>query len=146
MKNVVRIDGNAVEPIDADIVETEPNVYSVVTAGASFEARLTGDEIAIGAARVRFEIEDLRQWKGARHALGAHERASLTAAMPGKIVRVLVGVGDEVSGGQGLIVIEAMKMQNELKSPCAGRVTSIEVKANDSVTAGQLLATIGQEP
>lgn len=146
MRKAVHIDGRPVEPLDADIVETEPNVYSILTAGASFEARVSGDEIAIGAVRMHFEIEDPRQWKGARHALGAHERASLTAAMPGRVVRVLVGVGDEVAAGQGIVVVEAMKMQNELKSPCAGRVTSIEVKAADSVTAGQLLATIGQEP
>ena len=71
-------------------------------------------------------------------------RASLTAAMPGKIVRVLVAVGDEVAAGQGILVIEAMKMQNELKAPRAGRVTAIEVKENDSVNAGALLATIGE--
>jgi biotin carboxyl carrier protein len=62
--------------------------------------------------------------------------------MPGKIVRVLVAVGDEVVAGQGILVVEAMKMQNELKAPRDGRVTAIEVRENDSVNAGALLATI----
>jgi biotin carboxyl carrier protein len=60
----------------------------------------------------------------------------------GKIVRLLVAVGDEVVAGQGIVVVEAMKMQNELKAPRDGRVTSIEVRENDSVNAGTVLATI----
>ena len=62
--------------------------------------------------------------------------------MPGKIVRVLVTVGDEVVAGQGIVVVEAMKMQNELKAPRNGRVTAVEVGENDSVNAGAILATI----
>lgn len=142
MKSLVRVDGNPIEPGNAGIIETEPNVYSVLADGASYEARVSGDEISIGGTRMRFEIEDPRQWKGAVHATGAHERTSIAAAMPGKVVRVLVSVGDEVVAGQGILVIEAMKMQNELRSPRDGRVTSIEAKANDSVNAGQLLAIV----
>jgi biotin carboxyl carrier protein len=62
--------------------------------------------------------------------------------MPGKIVRVLVAVGDQVVAGQWILVVEAMKMQNELKAPRDGRVTAIEVRENDSVNAGAALATI----
>ncbi len=62
--------------------------------------------------------------------------------MPGKIVRVLVSVGDTVRAGQGIAVIEAMKMQNELKAAGAGTVTSISVKDGDTVTAGAVLAVI----
>lgn len=142
MKNIVRIDGQPVEPADADIVETEPGVYSVLIAGRSHEARVTGDEIAIGGRRFHFEIDDPRAWKRSARAAGLHERASIAAAMPGKIVRVLVAAGDEVVAGQGILVIEAMKMQNELKSPRDGRVTAIEVRENDSVIAGTPLATI----
>jgi biotin carboxyl carrier protein len=62
--------------------------------------------------------------------------------MPGRIVRVLAVQGDEVEAGQGIVVVEAMKMQNEMKAPRAGRVTSIAVKVGDSVNAGALLATV----
>jgi biotin carboxyl carrier protein len=142
---VIRINGEPVEPADADgvdIVETEPGVFSILANGQSYEARVSGNEISIGGTRLLFEIEDPRQWKRSASAAGSQGRASVTAAMPGKIVRVSVSVGDEVAAGQGLLVIEAMKMQNELKSPRAGRVTAIEVKQNDSVNAGTLLMTI----
>jgi biotin carboxyl carrier protein len=62
--------------------------------------------------------------------------------MPGKIVRILVAVGDAVVAGQGILVVEAMKMQNELKAPRDGRVAAIEISENDSVVAGAVLAII----
>ena len=126
-----------------NVVEVEPNVYSVLVNGVSYEARIIGNEVTIGGARIFFEI-DSRQWKRSGLAADSSGQASLTAAMPGKIVRVLVAVGDDVIAGQPILVIEAMKMQNELKSPRTGRVTGIEVKENDSVNAGALLATIGE--
>jgi biotin carboxyl carrier protein len=89
-----------------------------------------------------FEIDDPRQWKRSAHAADAHGQAVIKAVMPGKIVRVLVAVGDEVAAGQGVIVVEAMKMQNELKAPRDGRVAAIEVKEHDSVNAGARLLTI----
>jgi len=71
-----------------------------------------------------------------------HDRDSVIAPMPGKIVRVLVTPGDRVEPGQGIIVVEAMKMQNEMKSRRAGRVASIPVSVGDTVAAGAILATI----
>jgi biotin carboxyl carrier protein len=63
--------------------------------------------------------------------------------MPGKVIRVLAAPGDEVVPGQGIVVVEAMKMQNELKSNRTGRVLSVQAKEGATVTAGELLATIG---
>lgn len=71
-----------------------------------------------------------------------HGTAEITAPMPGKVVRVLVEAGQEVEAGTGLVVVEAMKMQNEMKSPRAGAVVSIKVAAGDTVEAGTLLAVI----
>jgi biotin carboxyl carrier protein len=62
--------------------------------------------------------------------------------MPGKVVRVLASKGDLVEKGQGLIVVEAMKMQNEVRAPRSGRLISIAVRAGDTVTAGQTLASV----
>ena len=64
------------------------------------------------------------------------------APMPGRIVRVLVAPGDEVVARQGLIVIEAMKMENELASPKAGRVKEVSVTEGTSVEAGRLLVIV----
>ena len=62
--------------------------------------------------------------------------------MPGKVIRVLVSVGDDVEAGQGLIVVEAMKMQNEMKAARAGRVVSVAAVAGATVNAGEILAAI----
>jgi biotin carboxyl carrier protein len=127
----------------ADIVEIEPGVYSVLAGGKSFEARIEGVEVLIAGQRFPFAIEDPRKWKRSGHAAGTSGSAVLAAVMAGKIVRILVSIGDEVKAGQGIMVIEAMKMQNELKAPRDGHVTAINVKENDSVNAGAPLAAIG---
>jgi pyruvate carboxylase subunit B len=62
--------------------------------------------------------------------------------MPGKIVRVIASEGDEVEAGQGLVVVEAMKMQNEIKATKNGKVTKIAVKENSAVNAGDLLCIV----
>ena len=144
MSAIIRINGEAAAPIEgASVNEPQPGIYSVVTAdGRSFEARVSGDEISIGRYRFQFEIEDPRAWKGGHGGAGAHGSASITAPMPGKVIRLLVSVGAEVEEGQGIVVVEAMKMQNEMKTPRAGRVASIPVKEHDSVNAGAVLAVI----
>ncbi len=143
MSIVIRINDEVVAPAeDASVVEVESGVFSVVLGGVSYEARVTGGQIAIGERHFRFEVEDPRQWKRSGGTADAHGRASIVAPMPGKIVRVMVAAGDEVSGGQGIVVVEAMKMQNEMKAPKAGRVTVLAVKEGDSVNGGTVLAVI----
>lgn len=71
-----------------------------------------------------------------------HGTAEIIAPMPGKVVRVLVETGQEVEAGTGIVVVEAMKMQNEMKSPRAGVVTSVNVEAGATVEAGSVLAII----
>jgi biotin carboxyl carrier protein len=118
------------------IIEVEPGVYSILVDGTSYEARLSGDEIALNGYRIA------RRQKRASGPAGAHGAASIVAPMPGKVVRLLVAPEQQVTAGQGIIVVEAMKMQNELKSPRDGRVTALNVKENDSVNAGAILAVI----
>jgi biotin carboxyl carrier protein len=125
-----------------NIVETEPGVYSVLLNGASYEVRVLGDEVMVDGHVFHLASEDPRQWKRSSGAAGSAGQIRITASMPGKIIRVLAAAGDEVTAGQGVVVVEAMKMQNELKSPRAGRVTAIKVQENDSVTAGAVLAII----
>jgi biotin carboxyl carrier protein len=148
MKPVIRIDGEPVSPVPyKTLVEVEPGVYSILVEGASHEVRLeatrvdTG-QVTVGNRRFDYEIDDPRQWKRSDDAAGGQGRAAILAPMPGKVVRILVAVGDEVEAGRGIIVVEAMKMQNEMKAPRAGRVSAIQVKENDSVVAGAVLAII----
>jgi biotin carboxyl carrier protein len=143
MKPVIRIDGKPVEPLaNANVVEVEPGVYSILVNGASHEVRIGGGHVSVGNRRFEYEVQDPRQWKRSGDAAAGGGRAAITAPMPGKIVRILVSAGDEVQAGQGIVVVEAMKMQNEMKAPRAGRIAAINVKENDSVNAGSVLATI----
>ena len=73
-----------------------------------------------------------------------HGPTEIVAQMPGKVVRVLVEAGAQVEKGSGIIVVEAMKMQNEMKSPRDGLVVAINVQPGDTVNAGEVLATVGE--
>jgi biotin carboxyl carrier protein len=133
--------------VRADVEVPEPGVYSVLIGGRSYEARVeeTPSFLAVTVGGRRFEIEtrDPRRFSrkgGGGSSDGAHTVAS---PMPGKVVRVLVSAGDEVAAGQGLLVVEAMKMQNEMKAPRAGRVLSLAAAEGSTVSAGEVLVTIG---
>ena len=145
---VIRINGKPVSPVPYNtLVEVEPGVYSIVSEGASHEVRIEATrvdagQVTVGNRRFDFHIDDPRQWKRSEDAAGGQGRAAILAPMPGKVVRILVAIGDEVEAGRGIIVVEAMKMQNEMKAPRAGRVATIQVKENDSVVAGAVLAII----
>jgi biotin carboxyl carrier protein len=79
---------------------------------------------------------------GADAGAGAHGEQKIVAPMPGRVVRVLVAAGDEVERRQPVVVVEAMKMENELRSPKAGRVKDVAVTPGMSVEAGRVLVVI----
>ena len=143
MKPVIRVNGKLVDPESpADFVEVEPGIYSVLLDGCSYEVASTGPEIDINGVRLSVEREDPRKWNPAAGGRKTEGREAVKAPMPGKVVRILIREGDEVVAGQGLVVVEAMKMQNEMKAPRAGRVVTIAVKENEAVNAGSVLLAI----
>ena len=143
MKLIIRVNGKPVQPESkADIIEVQPGVYSVILDGCSYEFAVTGTEIEIDGIRLQVEVEDPRKWNPAGSSRKAEGLEAIKAPMPGKVVRILVAAGDEVVAGQGLVVLEAMKMQNEMKSPRTGRVVNIAVKEHEAVNAGSVLLTI----
>jgi biotin carboxyl carrier protein len=75
-------------------------------------------------------------------ALHRHGQATIVAPMPGRVVRVLAAAGDDVEARQPVVVVEAMKMENELRAPRAGRIKEIAVAPGTSVEAGRILAVI----
>jgi len=118
---------------------------SLLISGHSYEIRrdpASGDVI-LGGQRFPVEVRDPRslrnRGRGARVGPGAK---TIIAPMPGKIVRVLVAEQSQVEAGQAIVVVEAMKMQNELKAPSQGTVTKILVGEGDAVNAGDTLAVI----
>ena len=149
MKWQILIDGRTVE-IDPQhleaVKEVEPGVYSVLLEGRSFEVRATATpqvlNVETGGRRFAVEVRDPRNAsRQSRAALGSG-RQNVFAPMPGKVVRLLVREGDTVDIGQGLIVVEAMKMQNEMKASRAGRVAEVRVGDGDTVAAGDTLMVL----
>jgi len=148
MKRHVMVDGKAREfdlP-DEGVVEAQPGVYSVVIGERSYEVRVVeGRESAaveVNGCAIEMRIFDPRE---AAVGIGAAEQAGrldVKAPMPGKVVCLLVVEGESVVPGQGLLVVEAMKMQNELKSPKTGRVINIAARAGGTVAAGEVLVTL----
>jgi biotin carboxyl carrier protein len=139
-----RIDGRAVI---ADAAEIPPDTYSILLAGRLFEVQVRSTRdglLAIcGGQEFPVHVRDPRSWRGAQGPLPVAEgRQQVTAPMPGKVVRVLIAAGQTVEASQGLVVVEAMKMQNEIKAPKAGRIERLFVKENDTVGAGEPLAVI----
>ena len=142
MRPDVRVNGEKTEVADADLVVLSPGHYSVVLDGRVYEVRADGDHMVVNGRRVLVEIDDPRQFQQGAKRGSSGGRAVLRSTMPGKVVRLLVSAGDTVEAGQGVLIIEAMKMQNEVKSPRAGTVTQLKVKADETVAAGAELAVI----
>jgi biotin carboxyl carrier protein len=133
--------------IPLDVIFTQSGVLSILLDGKSYEIKQesNGSEINIVVGRQPFpaQVRDPRSLRGRRAADGTGEGLRrITAPMPGKVVRILAPVGTAVEHGQGVIVIEAMKMQNELKSPKKGTVKKLNVSEGAAVEAGQSLAEV----
>jgi biotin carboxyl carrier protein len=131
---------------EASLVQAEPDVYSVLMDGRSFEARVVRERelivVEIDGRRITIEVRDPRDSRRDGRAGGVEGRQTLTAPMPGKVVRILVAEGDTVEAGQGLVVLEAMKMQNEMKALKPGRVVSLPLETGATVGAGDILAVV----
>jgi biotin carboxyl carrier protein len=131
--------------LELDLVETGGSDLSVLVDGVSHDLTVerTSDGFAVLLRGDRFDVDLKEAVKGATLGRVAPKGPlRLTAPMPGKIVKVLVNMGDPVEAGQGVLVMEAMKMENELKSARAGTVQEIKVKEGQAVEMGALLLVI----
>jgi biotin carboxyl carrier protein len=127
-------------------MEVEPGIYSVLVGNRSYEVKIVpggeGYYVDLDGHRSFVEVRDPRTLvRSGRGGLG-EGRLSVAAPMPGKVIRVLVAAGAEVQAGDGLIVVEAMKMQNEMKAPKGGRVVEVAAREGATVVAGEVLAVI----
>ena len=121
------IDGNTVYSCRVENSHNHPDDIEVSLRGVSYPVKLT----------------DPKRLRSAQSG-GEHDKgiARIVAPMPGKVVRLLVEAGTEVEAGAGILVVEAMKMQNEMKAPKAGHVVSIHSQVGSTVNAGDVLAVI----
>ena len=156
------------KPYVIDVQEVTADRYRVEVEGQEYEVRLSGDE-DLTEARISPEIVLAREAAqhlpqtappgrpaapfptasspppGPRPSTDGHIVGALTAPMPGKILSVEVKQGDRVSRGQTVVILEAMKMKNAIKSPYDGVVLEIMVRAEQSVAHGDPLAQLGEE-
>jgi biotin carboxyl carrier protein len=141
----VLLDGRALE---ADATQVSPNTISVLLGGQAYEVHVTPAldgtvKLQSGAHEFTAGMQDPRAWRGRKQgAMEAEGRQQIIAPMPGKVIRLLVAAGDEVAAGQGLVVVEAMKMQNEIRSPKKGKVERVLAKEGQNVNAGEVLAWV----
>ncbi|MBI3167467.1 MAG: biotin attachment protein [Chloroflexi bacterium] len=143
----VRVGGRLVE-VNFESVSGQP-VYSLILDGKSYESYVyPGDEdwqVLLRGRQFQVKVEDERE-KRLRAAAGGGVAEGgefhLKAPMPGLVVTIPVAEGEEVKKGQVLVILESMKMQNELKSPRDGVVSHIKVKAGESVEQKQVLLNL----
>ncbi|GAC1537721.1 MAG: acetyl-CoA carboxylase biotin carboxyl carrier protein subunit [Polyangiales bacterium] len=142
----VAMDGT---PVDTDVVALDDGGLSVRVDGRVLDLTIEGEPPEVGVvasghrAYVRVESERLRAAAAVKRRDGGASEKVLLAPMPGRVAKVLVAVGDEVAAGQGVMVVEAMKMENELRAKGAAKVAEIHVKPGDTIESGAKLVTFG---
>ena len=143
----ILVDGVSYE-IDFEAV-SEQTVYSLLANNKSYEALVNeseeGWQVLLHGSQYVLLVEDEREWR-LRASLGGETAGNvdyhLTAPMPGLIVTVTVSEGQTVDQGDVLLILESMKMQNELKSPRSGKVSRVRVKPGDSVEQRDTLLSV----
>jgi biotin carboxyl carrier protein len=138
-----RLDGREVE---VDAVLARPDVLSLRIGNQAYEVKcehVAGEvHVWVGNRRYAAAVRDPRSLRGRSREAADKGPRKLTAPMPGKVVRVLASAGGEVEAGAGVLVVEAMKMQNEIKSPRKGKIQKIMVSEGAAVNAGDVLAIV----
>ena len=135
---------------DFDIVELAASEYLLKIGTEIFKCRVEAKRDSLNSLTVDVRgtshdvtIIDPKRLRSAQSAAGHdHGEAQIISPMPGKVVRVLVEQGATVEAGAGIVVVEAMKMQNEMKTPKAGVVVSLNAETGATVNAGDVLAVI----
>jgi len=137
------LDGRKVE---VDAIVARPDVLSLRIGNKAYEIKSerVGNDLHLWVGSVRFavEVRDPRSLRGRARDADDHGPKKVVAPMPGKVVRLLAHEGDEVEPGAGVAVVEAMKMQNEIKSPKKGTIQQILVNEGAAVNAGDVLAIV----
>jgi len=138
-----QLDGREIE---VDAVLARPDVLSLRIGNLAYEVKCerVGSDVHVwvGSRRFADEVRDPRSLRSRVRAVDEHGPKKLTAPMPGKVVRILLSQGAAVEAGTGVLVVEAMKMQNEVKSPKKGTIQKILVSEGTAVNSGDVLAIV----
>jgi biotin carboxyl carrier protein len=132
----------------AAMSEPEPGIFVIIFNDHVYRCSLErlpngGIEVNVGGRRITVAANDKKHLRSkAGGSSGSGGRVTLFAPMPGKVVRILLEAGAEVSAHQGVLIVEAMKMQNEVQSPKAGKIAELRVSEGQTVNGGEILAII----
>jgi pyruvate carboxylase subunit B len=139
----IAVDGNSI------LVNGQPFVVGfegdrVLVDDTPYNVTLEGDKVVAGGIAYGLSVEGLEEKKAGPGGAPTRvaEEGAVTAIMPGKIIRLLVAEGDSVTEGDVVCILEAMKMENELKAPKAGIVKALHVQPGQDVESGAVLAEI----
>jgi biotin carboxyl carrier protein len=136
------------QQFEVDLRRVGPASFSAIVNGRSFdfEVHRDAEQVLVVSRDGTTRVNLIDRARRAAAKAGAERQlsgpAQVKAAMPGRVVNVLVKVGDQVEAGQGVLIVEAMKMENELKAPKAGKVIEVKVAAGQTVERGDLLLVI----
>jgi len=143
----IEIQGSRLRYVRDDGVEVEREFSirdgSVLLNGRSYRVSLgTGKDVWVNGRLLSMEVFDPRDLRPGQGTSSGQGRQEIVASMPGKVIRILVAAGEMVKEGQGLVVVEAMKMQNEMKSPKSGRIVEVRARPDATVGAGEILVVV----
>ena len=124
---------------DFSCERTREGEYSILLNGKSYSVIVLPGGVSVNGIVLSAEVFDPRSLRGRRSGETEGGRKTIAALMPGRVVRVLVEVGETVEAGQGLVVVEAMKMQNEMKAPRSGIIKQIKIEGGMAVATGDVL-------
>jgi len=141
----VSVDGNE---FLVDGKKTGRTNYSLIVDNRSFEIEVDHAEdeyrVLVDGRNYHVNLVDERRVRigGGQSEIQLQGRQKVSVPMPGKVIAVLVSEGDSIEKGQGVVIVEAMKMENEVRSPIAGEVKEIKVKTGDAVEGGAVLLIV----
>ena len=132
----------------AAVSEPEPGIFVIIFNDHVYRCALErlpngGIEVNVGGQRISVAANDKKHLhSNPGGPSGGGGRVTLSAPMPGKVVRILLAAGAEVNAHQGVLIVEAMKMQNEVQSPITGKIAEMRVSEGQTVNGGEILAVI----
>jgi biotin carboxyl carrier protein len=141
----ITLDGVTVR---VDAAKSGRTIYSVIEDGRQWEAMVDergahGFDVLVGGQLFHLEAEDERSRRlSASARLTGEGPQTVVADMPGKVIKIVKAVGDEVAEGEGVVILEAMKMENEIGSPIAGRLSEVAVREGETVESGATLFVV----
>lgn len=141
----VSVDGN---DLVVDAKKTGLSSYSLIIDNRSFEVDVDVSEdeyrVLVDGRSYHIHLIDERRVRlgGLQTGIQLQGRQNVAVPMPGKVIAVLVSEGDRVEKGQGLVIVEAMKMENEVRSPISGEVKEVRAKAGETLEAGAVLVVV----